>query len=422
MGGIAFKRTLTPRHRCTYIALCRPVPHSPFTILYSPLLNLHQLSEQFADFSAYQVAEEERHRQKLRWAQEALEECHDAWEALRERVAREKPRRLLAGLREAPGTAYPQGERPTPVTVVATDGSQVYPDRHIEPTCYLLNISQIAFQYGTLERPVLTAEPHFRYRQRDLQGHFDEVLGQMTAEVVSALRDEEELRALLRISRRAKTEGRPLVAMADGTLIRWMIRGMRNHALEQELIRRYTEVLAAFQRERIPLCSYISMPANAELVNLLCLHRDEDEATPPEKSLQGLVDRALLLKTLRPGERSATFGSGSHIQSEYGEGDRICYFYVRVPARSGPGEVGRVEVPSWVAEDAALLDLIHAVVLSECDKGDGYPMILAEAHERAVIRAREKEVFYQLIERQLEGAGLRMGHSQKAASKRRPVV
>ncbi len=386
------------------------------------MLDLHQLSAQFSDFSAYRAGQERRLREKLALALEALAGCAATWEAVRERVERERPTALVAGLREAPDAATDAPERPTPVTVVAADGSQIYPDRHVEPTCFVLNVSRIAFQYGTLEAPLMAADPRFHYREDEVMQGFDEVLGSLTTDFVSALRDEQELAALLQAARRARRPGRPLVALADGTLIRWMIRGMRNRALEKELIGRYTALLKQFRAERIPLCSYVSMPANAELINLLRLHRGEHVPGSDGPSLEGLLDRRLLAAVLAPGERSATFGSFSHIQSEYEGADRICYFYLHVPAGRGPGEVARVEVPTWVAEEEALVDLVHAVVLSECAKGDGYPMILSEAHERTVIRAPEKELFYRLIEREMAGAGLRFTGSQKRASKRRPVV
>jgi NurA-like 5'-3' nuclease len=76
----------------------------------------------------------------------------------------------------------------------------------------------------------------------------------------------------------------------------------------------------------------------------------------------------------------------------------------------------------WVAADAGLLDLVHATILSECEKGDGYPMILSEAHERAVIRARERDLFYGMLEREMNVAGLRHTGSRKQASKRQPKV
>ncbi|MDX1547205.1 MAG: DNA double-strand break repair nuclease NurA [Rhodothermales bacterium] len=386
------------------------------------MLDLHRLQRQFADFNAYQSREQALLNTRLRAALEALAACGPEWEALRERAEAARPSRLVARLREDPTGCCEAPERPTPLTVVATDGSQIYPDRHVEPHCYLLNISRIAFQYGTLERPLMESVPFFRYRREDLEDEFSELLESATAEVVSALRDEFELRALLDVARQARIDGRPLVALADGTLIRWMIRRMQHRALEDRLIDRYAALLADFQAEGIPLCSYVSMPANTEVANLLGLFVGEDDAPPPEEAaLAGLLDRWLFEQTLAPGERSAVFESASHIQQDYAAQDRICYFYLRVPARGG-GEVARVEVPRWVADDPDLLGRVHATVLSECAKGDGYPMILAEAHERAVIRAHERGLFYELIEREMTTAGLRHAASLKSASKRRPAV
>ena len=390
---------------------------------FPSVLDLHQLRQQFADFNAYQSREQARLTDKLWRALEALDDCGPHWQDLCQQAENTPHSWLVAGLRDDPTRRQAAIERPTPITVVATDGSQIYPDRHVEPHCYLLNISQIAFQYGTFERPLIESMPHFEYRREAFEDQFDEVLGAATAEVVSALRDEYELKALLSTARHARIPERPIVAIADGTLIRWMLRRMRNYALEQELIERYAAILADFQTERIPLCSYVSMPGNTEVINLLRVHRGESEdMTDTEASLAGLMDRWLFERILQPGERSAVFESASHIQREYGTRDRICYFYVCVAPRRGEPEVGRVEAPTWVADDPALLDLIHATVLSECEKGEGYPMILSEAHERAVIRARERDLFYGMIEREMTSAGLRHTGSQKQASKRRPRV
>lgn len=387
------------------------------------MLDVHQLQEEMEAFNAYQAEVQERRRTQRAVARKALTAAGEVWTVLHEAVQRARPRELVAALREAPTTTYAAPERPTPLTVVATDGSQIYPDRHIEPTCFLVNVSQIAFQYGTTEAPLLTATPWFRYRDQELDDHFDDVLASMTTEVVSAIRDEYELRELLSTARAARRPNRPLVALADGTLIRWMIRGMRNRALEQQLIANYTEKLQEFMDDELPLASYISMPGNTEVVHLLQFFLDSDlSEQAPAVRLDGLVDRTLFAATLDAGRRSAVFSSTSHIQREYPAGNKICYFYVHVPAERGPGEIARIEVPEWVADATALLDLVHGVVLSECRKGDGYPMILSEAHERAVIRAPEREQFYRMLERRLQRAGLATGASRKEASKRRPRV
>jgi hypothetical protein len=388
------------------------------------MLDINRLREQFDGFNVYQAREQDLHVRKLNLAIEVLERCSSGWEELSHRVQQARVPWLRAELREAPVQTSSCRSRPTPMTVVATDGSQIYPDRHVEPTCYLLNISRIVFQYGTLERPLIESVPSFKYRQAELKDHVDFPVESATTDLISALRDEQELEQLFETAQAVQITGRPIAAVADGTLIRWMLAGIGNRDLEKRLIRSYVAILARFREAEIPVCSYISMPRATEVVNFLRLAQGEDVDTPTdvEESLAGLTDRHVFERILEVGERSATFQSASHNQQEYDEKDRICYFYVRVPSESGAGEIGRVEIPRWVADRPDLLDMIHALILSECEKGFGYPMILAEAHERAVIRAREKELFYRLIETEMLNAGLRYNGSRKQASKRRPVV
>ncbi len=384
------------------------------------MLDLSRLQSQFSDFGSYQVQEEAIREQRLRRAIQALRECRTAWEDLNDRARAANPKWLVGRAQESPDTTCPCGPRPTPITVVATDGSQIFPDRNIEPTCYLLNIGRIAFQYGTHERPLMESAPFFRYRSVDLEDHFDDVFETSTAEIVSALRDGLELEALLDVAESVRIAGRPIVAMADGTLIRWMVRRMHNRALEERLIARYTETLAGFRNQGIPVCSYISMPNGTEVVNLLRVFLgDTDDAG--EESIKGLVDRKIFECTLGIGERSAIFESSSHIQQDYGE-DRICFFYVHVASERGGAEIGRVEIPLWVAGDASLVDMVHAVILSECEKGDGYPVILSEAHQQAVVRARERDIFYEMVDGAVTRVGLAAFGSRKAASKRTPRV
>ncbi|MDX1530053.1 MAG: DNA double-strand break repair nuclease NurA [Rhodothermales bacterium] len=386
------------------------------------MLDFHRLHPQLSDFSAYRVDEDRRLAAQLDLALDALNDCAPGWEALRDRVEHERPRALTAGLREPPDGCSDGPERPTPITVVATDGSQIYPDRHVEPTCYLLNVSRIAFHYGTEEPPLMAAEPALRYRRRDLAElapeEGEEALFDITTEVVSALRDEQELYWLLHTALAERQSARPLLAVADGTLIRWMLRGMKHRQLEDRLLSRYLTLLDGFREAGVPVCSYVSRPGNTELINLLRFHRRETDQTPEEESLRGLLDRLVLERTLEVGQRSAVFESRSHVNLEAYGAHRICYFYVRLPE-----EVARVELPVWVAEQPGWVETIHAVVLDECRKGGGYPMILTEAHERAVIRQQEKALFYRILEREMQGAGVRrVTTSQKAASKRAPRI
>lgn len=390
------------------------------------MLDFARLADQIAAFAASRVEEDRAHRARLGRAHAALDDCALDWEALRDRAASQS-RGPLRGLPTSrPDASHRCTPRPDTVTVVATDGSQIFPDRHVEPSCYLLNIGRIAFHYGTLDAPLIRAEPSLRFRQQDLALLTEDDDAQaspldVTAEVVSALRDELELEWLFETALEERSSGRPILAIADGTLIRWMLRGMKNRRLEDKLLARYVAVLDRFREHGIPVCSYVSRPANAEVVNLLRLHLGEDDWDTSPDSLRGLHDRHLFGRRLEVEERSAVFLSRSEVLEVYGD-HRIVAFYVR-----GCGEVGRVEMPKWVAdggdEHGPWLDLIHAVVLDQCEKGGGYPIILQEAHERAVVRMREKDVFHRILARQIRGAGAEAPtYSGKSASKRAPRV
>jgi len=392
------------------------------------MLDLRQLREQLDDFEAHQSEEQDRRGAQLDRARRLLEVCHEDWQAMRGAVASAQPRRLVAQMREPPAATHAAPERPSPITVVATDGSQIDPDRHVEPPFFLLNVSQVAFQYGTTEDARLDATPSLHFREQ-LADRFDALLDTIPTDLVSALRDERELSQLLDAATTARVPDRPLVALADGTLIRWMIRGMDHEALEDELIERYTEHLEAFRNEGLALASYVSMPASTEIVNLLRFVGGDLDAAAPDRAdrvpnaprLDGLLDRHVLATVLAPGERSAVFGSASHIQGEYPTGTDIAFFYLKVPGPGG-GELGRIEVPRWVADDPALLDRVHATILQECRKGEGYPLALSEAHERAVVRVSEREAFFRLMERRLRDAALGPTGSRKRRSKQRPRV
>jgi hypothetical protein len=395
------------------------------------MLDLHNLASQFDEFAAFQAESRRLRAEKLRRAVEAFREMSSSWEAEAEGLFSEAKRALIAKPFGPPAEASAAQQRPTPCTVVATDGSQIYPDRHLDPSCYLLNISRIAFHYGTHERPTMAAEPRFKYRTEDVPPEDDELTLQTSEDAISALRDEYELRALLDTAKKARVAGRPLVALADGTLIRWMVRRVQDSALQEKLLARYAELLQGFRDADIPIASYVSLPASTEVVNLLRLREGEDLDAPPqpvrgahpdEQSLLGLYDRDLYEAVLEPGERSVPLASASRVLSTYAQEDRICSVYACVPTREGGCEIGRIEMPRWVAEDDGALALVHAVVLSECKKGGGYPLILSEAHERAVIRASEKALFYQLIQQRLEREGLPIARSRKDASKRRPLL
>ena len=69
------------------------------------------------------------------------------------------------------------------------------------------------------------------------------------------------------------------------------------------------------------------------------------------------------------------------------------------------------------------MERLHAVLWDQCVSGKGYPMVLSEAHEAAVVRGADRSMFYALIERVLSDRGVVDPiTSAKALSKSRPLA
>ncbi|MDE2730866.1 MAG: DNA double-strand break repair nuclease NurA [Bacteroidota bacterium] len=367
-----------------------------------PLLNLQDIAQQVSALVERERPEFTRLRTALAQAKQALLDYDHGHYPIEEK-AREVPW-LVARPMQSPAQSRPAPARPAPFTAVAADGSQIFPDPHYTLECCLVQVSRIAFQYGTGEPPVMEADAQVAIRE------ILQLRQALTPRLVTAWRDQLELEGLLAAARAARRPDRPLVAIADGTLIRWMLQAIEEQQIEEQFIARFTELLSEFRREQIPICAYTSLPNATEVTNLLRLVSENED-------LVGLRDRHVFAELLLPGERSALFESSSHIKKAYDPDDQVFFFYVSVE-----GDIGRVEVPRWVAENEVLVNLLHAFIVSECTKGNGYPMILTEAHEKAVIRAGERDLFYFMLERELAKSGVNLMESRKVQSKRRPVV
>jgi hypothetical protein len=115
---------------------------------------------------------------------------------------------------------------------------------------------------------------------------------------------------------------------------------------------------------------------------------------------------------LAEGQRGPLFVSLSRVNVESYGPHLVCFFYIRVGR-----EVGRVEIPQWVAADAAQVDLVHALVYDQCARGQGYPVALARAHEQAVVKAADRRAFLSMVEGSLLRADVPGTSSRKRENK-----
>lgn len=339
----------------------------------------------------------------------------------RARIATAKTSWLTANFDEAPDASHELPPIPIPHTVIAADGSQIFSDKHEVDLCYVLNAASITLNYGGGERPVARVAPELCYKDEHI---LDKYTGhKINAKLVDMRRTLAEGRALTDAIEAASAQNFPTAALWDGSLIRWeWANEHENH--KRDALDSY---LGAFNRARelrIPIAGYISDPGSKDFCNSMkvmlcdqmpidcdkCAHK-QNGAPPPCDKIRRLTDAGVCGRWLADGSRSALFSSTSKILREYGE-HTIWAFYM-----DAGKEIVRVEIPEWVAMDRELLDLTHAVCFDQAQKGRGYPVALAEAHEHAVIHGPERKAFYDAVERSFIKHGARITRSWKRISK-----
>jgi hypothetical protein len=316
------------------------------------------------------------------------------------------------------------------VTVVACDGSQIMPSRHEVHNCYLINVGYAAISYGLNTPALLQSEPYLFHKGEDLYPLVNHRRLPVDEQYVSLERNYLELKAAADVALDLRSEKLPVVAMLDGSLIPWSLDKMPPTHVES-YIKRVSAIFETLEKAKVPLIGYVSNSRSADVVNALrmwhcpypsckcsqfCGNLNEEDF--PCSEIWPLSDRMLMASTLNPWQRSNMFASGSHLARLFGSGKNICFAYLNVQA-----EVARLEFPLWLSEDMQAFDLAMQVVCAQVQKGNGYPVLLAEAHNLAVIRGDERSKFYELITRHLIDLGVeRVNVSPKELQKRRSIL
>jgi hypothetical protein len=342
---------------------------------------------------------------------------------LQKKIAASKTTWLVAGLVDGLDRRYKPPPLPQEFSVIATDGSHIDVDRHQPTRCYLINIGAAILHYGVSPNALLDSFPQLYSGDEDLvivpaKGREQLVEGAL----LGIKRSVEEIKHLARLAAELPP-GSPSLALLDGSLILWGLEAYPEFVTEELLNKGFLPQLEDMKRFNIALASYISFPRSTDVVNVLrvaiCPYETPDcDRYCPNKAkdcdkVAGVQDRELFINLLDVGERSALFISPSKIVREhYGE-HRVYFFYLRVDS-----EIARVEIPQWVAKDENLLNLVHGLVLDQCQRGLGYPVALSEAHEKAVVTTANKEEFWQLVESLMIEEKLPNPTSAKSFSKR----
>jgi len=237
-----------------------------------------------------------------------------------------------------------------------------------------------------------------------------------------------EATALSELAQSLPSRGTPILALSDGSLIHWNLETLPTEARAKilpEIIKSWQQLQAA----DIPMAGYISAPRTVEATNFLRL-----EACPypepncnqhcanqllehnPCSKIMPLKDALIWQQVLQPGECSPLWRSHSRILQEY-EGHWIYFCYLHVG-----NEIARIEMPEWTALDPNKRSLVISIILAQIQKGYGYPVALAEAHNQAVVTSSDRRRFFALLEQQMQRSGISVTTTAKEARKRSSIA
>ena len=429
------------------------------------MLDLTQLAQQMQGISQHLTQEAAATRLRLERSQTLLDKAYRQQDELvmlqeqwRDRITFTaatpiEPLNLRVSIPTAPAAH----------TVIATDGSQIAPSHHEIAYCYLINIGRIVLHYGQSRHPLLDSLPEVFYRPEDL--YLSRQWGIRTEEWMGYRRTVSEAVAIAELGQHVKESSElrsrsvsegvmpnvelqnsklktqnsklktpPTLAMVDGSLIYWFLEQLPSEA-RNTILQPILEAWEQLRQARVPLVGYLSASRSGEAVNFLrlpacpfevpdcmthCSGKNEigQKDHAPCQVLEPLKDASMWAMQLQPGQRSPIWRSSASILDLYGDQHRVYFCYVHVGT-----EVARVEFPGWVLDDRALLDDALSLVLAQVQKGYGYPVALAEAHNQAVVRGGDRTRFFALLEQQMIRAGLQnVGVSYKEARKRGSIA
>jgi len=305
---------------------------------------------------------------------------------------------------EAIHIGYPLPQIPEQAIVIATDGSQIYPNAHGTALYYLINVATFVYFHGVDALPQEASDPRLFYTEKDLRernGH-GAVIKNL---VVNARRDVEELRELTTALHDNREYDVPILGIRDGRLLWWVGNDVPNGTeLEGKyhgMLRKFNELAIDRTAAKLPptaMIGYVERGDSRFVIRLLHLMNlaPEDvtrKVLETSGDYEGLTDDWLFSQVLNAGERSAIMIQQSPQNKAYKErlGDdyEIAFFYLNV-GNAMKSHIVRIELPMWVANNPQAVSTVHSLLVDQCRKIGRYPYALTRADELAVVQSHEK--------------------------------
>ncbi len=303
--------------------------------------------------------------------------------------------------------------------IIAVDGSQIYPDKHQGTSCFLINSGIAAIWYGisnesnnkSIKRTYFNSKPYFFTEKQSTQ----ETETLHTVDVVNGKREEIELQTGLDNFKLLKNwhPSIPLILLFDGSLLFWHLES-KEKKLKNYFLNRYFNILSQYATEKIPLCSYLSLPKSNDIINLIKAKISNFSSDQYKtREINSLNDTHIIKSFLPEQMRSTIFECRSPLALLYPSNIRPHFIFINTQY-----ELIRLEIPAYIVNNPELLSLCTSTVLDQIHKGNGYPVVLAESHKQAVINGTDRDFFYQLLKTFSIKEKVSILLSQKAVKKR----
>lgn len=331
------------------------------------------------------------------------------------------------------GALFTQGEAinqqfgfdasPERYALIATDGSQILPDRHKPFQFAYVQAGCACVIYGSADQSLgKTLSQLKRSRFIPEAELYDEQTGELRPpSEISNQRDALEIALLAEACQMASAAGYTPIAVADGSIVPFALLGGRNvRQLATKLLPPVTHALDAINASGALVCGYIDRP-NSNAIARACALDGEPFGQVTDGLLRandgriaGIVDRHLMEMALKPSRRTALFDPNWEVNDLLGVHTmRACYVNFGIGAGIG-SVVGRIEAPQWCASQMGVL---AAVLQRHANMGEGYPLILKAAHQESVVGKDDARDIESAIQQELLRRGIVPRGSYKQAAK-----
>lgn len=394
--------------------------------------------QEMGKFAAYRSEDIHQRGERALALLEGANDLDEIWRKIELARANDAGYRGAAPLEGLINAYHAEPLPPERATILAVDGSQVYPDPHASALYYLTNIGIFIFHHGVDELAEQISEPQLFFNDVDIR----DVQGQLIKHAaINARRTVQEAQGLAHLCFERRYLEAPMLALMDGPLLFWLGKDVPQaekleHDYHEAIMHIHTthQFLQTLGGHRATLAGYVDTHDSRFVIRLLQLLTLEDEQVRRSVldnlgDFEGLTDDFLFRNWLEAGERSAIMIQQSPQNKSYkydvGDDYEIAFFYLNVGDELSP-HIVRVEIPMWVARSPEAVQDAHALLLQQCRIMGRYPYCLTRADELAVVRGHEKQHLEEMINIELlrnrqpvEKSPKQLGKDQARASRRR---